>query len=298
VTTQTNSQSGFFILPRAGDVLATSSGLHCFRLEHDGRWANLMLGLRVSGSSVVDGVWGSTDDGIAQPHPYLNLRNIVRGVPYMEMQALKLFEHEGQVYAVLGCPGGRVRVVRPGAYNIGSGSHSIGTVAASSPDLGHGGAALAVRATAFGADIYFGVFTHHAPPLNTQQTSLGDADVLTGAIHQFSFTVGNPGSLSLVRTIELPPNAPGIGARGGFGVMGMCLADVLPDTGDELIVTTIAGDLFVYNTTTWSLLYRTWVAGALGNYNSIIVKDCEPTIPGPEIYVAGSMGIHRFCRRP
>lgn len=86
-------------------------------------------------------------------------------------------------------------------------------------------------------------------------------------------------------------------ARGGFGVMGMCLADVLPDSGDELIVTTIAGDLFVYNTTSWNLLYRTWVAGALGSYNSIIVKDCEPTIPGPEIYIAGSLGIHRFCRR-
>lgn len=209
----------------------------------------------------------------------------------MDMESLRLFQHQGQLYAAVGCPGGRVRIIRPGGYNTGSGAHAIGSVVANSEDLGHGGCALAVMPTTTGADIYLGTFTQHPPLLNPNQP-LGDADVLTGSVRKLLFTAAT-GSLTLAQSLVLSPTGTD---RGGFGVVGLCLADLLPAVpGVELIVTTVAGDLFVYDVSTspWTQLFRTWVPGSLGCYNSILVRDLDQDSI-PELYVASSMGIYRF----
>jgi len=96
-------------------------------------------------------------------------------------------------------------------------------------------------------------------------------------------------------TIDLHPSAAN--PRGGYGVAGLLIDDLLPGTsypGDELIVTTLSGDLFVYSLS-GTLLFHTFVPGALGMYNSIIAKDLNGDHT-KELYIAGSYGLFRFVQ--
>jgi hypothetical protein len=79
---------------------------------------------------------------------------------------------------------------------------------------------------------------------------------------------------------------------------GICVADLLPDTGqpeDEVIVTTLAGDIFVLDANTLATKWRTHVPGAAGFYNSIKVTDHNNDFK-MELYVAGSFGVWRFTQ--
>ncbi|MCB9882907.1 MAG: hypothetical protein H6834_14065 [Planctomycetes bacterium] len=100
----------------------------------------------------------------------------------------------------------------------------------------------------------------------------------------------------------------------GVGVYGLAIADLDPTTTQpEVVVATLEGDFFVYETTSLSSgpelidppLYHERFIGAVGAYNSIRVADLvtytagSPT-PSPgsdgkkEVYFAGSSGLRRL----
>ncbi len=93
---------------------------------------------------------------------------------------------------------------------------------------------------------------------------------------------------------------PGLGTRGGYGVVGLCVADLFVEPpgqeSDELIVTTIAGDVLVFNANSLGqLLWRSHVPGSAGFFNSIRVVNTNPTSDNlKELYIAGSFGLWRF----
>jgi hypothetical protein len=93
--------------------------------------------------------------------------------------------------------------------------------------------------------------------------------------------------------------------RGGFCVSGLAVGDLLTGlehAGDELVATTLAGDLFVFGLGSSEIVaapkFRTWVPGAIGAYNSILIADLDMDVGTPELYVAGSMGIWKWRIKP
>ena len=84
--------------------------------------------------------------------------------------------------------------------------------------------------------------------------------------------------------------------RGGYGVVGLCVGDLLPEQGppeDELVVCTLAGDVIVLDADTLAERWRTHVPGAAGFYNSARIADLDSD-GKRELYVAGSFGMWRF----
>jgi len=71
--------------------------------------------------------------------------------------------------------------------------------------------------------------------------------------------------------------------------------------GEELIACTLAGAIFIYPigpvTGALGQPWRTYVPGAVGFYNSILVADLDGDLFN-ELYVAGSYGLWRFHREP
>jgi hypothetical protein len=186
--------------------------------------------------------------------------------------------------------------MEPGTVN----QRSIGTLKARSRDLGHGGAALAVRVNGSDVDLYFGVLARHAHR-GTFPGPLDDQGVLTGGIGKFRYTESSgAGNLAELAWVDLEPSSGGLaGSRGGYGVMGMTIGDIVGTTDEELVVSTLAGDLFVFDLSTFpsAPVYRTWVPGGLGLYNSMVIADLDGVAPGPELQVASSLGIRKW-RRP
>ncbi len=86
------------------------------------------------------------------------------------------------------------------------------------------------------------------------------------------------------------PCAPTVSA-----VVGMVLGDLLPASGDELVVSTLSGDVIVYSADTMTELWRTHVHGAVGCYNSLRIEDLDDD-GHMELYVAGSSGLRRLVR--
>jgi hypothetical protein len=161
-----------------------------------------------------------------------------------------------------------------------------------SDDFGHGACALAVRENAVGhnLDIFTGTFYGHPSRGNYPAAPLADNQVLAGMVRHLQWAPGS--GFTTIQTIDLHPSAQD--PRGGFGVTGLLVDDLInSNAGDELVVTTIEGDLFVYSVNTGALLYRTWVPGALGFYNSIIAADLNNN-GTKELYLAGSYGLYRF----
>jgi len=209
--------------------------------------------------------WSSNSNGIADHLAYHDLRNSIEIFAAMDLQALKAVDLGGQTFLILACPGGRVRVLQPGAMTQGSVPHSLGSLVSSSDDFGTGGCALAtkVNQTAGTVTIAVGTMYDHAPRNTYPAQPLQDNEVLAGAVR--ILTMNNNGQLTSPSvTIDLHPSAAN--PRGGYGVAGLLIDDLLPGTsypGDELIVTTLSGDLFVYSLS-GTLLFHTFVPGALG----------------------------------
>lgn len=217
---------------------------------------------------------------------------------------------------VVARPGGRVRVVQPGAWRSDDNTpHAIGPGSPpsqhpqKSPDLGHGGAALAVRVEAGGdVRIWVGTTSGHTPRpagYDSATGSLQDGEVAAGGMHRLTWS--SAGGLSAVQqslTTHPTPADP----RGAWGIAGMrIVGDLLPEASgpplDELVVGTWSGDLFVYTilpNADLSLVWRTHVPGAVGVYNAIHAADLAGGAAGgdgrPELYVAGSLGLWRFTR--
>jgi hypothetical protein len=205
----------------------------------------------------------------------------------------------------LGCPGGRVRVIRPGGWRTDvSNLHQLGIFNAgdSTGDLGSGGCALAIRPEGTGGGqflrIWFGTLQH--PDLRPQNYTsdagtLADPEVSAGAVHVMTWapgtgfsTAGTPAPTLMHPTASEP--------RGASGVVGMLLADLLAASpGDELIVGTLSGEVIVYTANTMAELWRDRVPGAAGCYNSILAEDLDGD-GLKELYVAGSLGLWRFVQ--
>jgi hypothetical protein len=169
----------------------------------------------------------------------------------------------------------------------------------STQDFGLGGAALAVRVEGPAGNetvrIWLGtLYEHTARP--AQYTVVGgtlaDTEVAAPAVHMFTWRPGQ--GFSAPQSTPLHPTSSD--PRGAYGVVGMCLADVLlgdPYTGDELIVGTLSGDLIVYAASTMVEHWRTHMPGDIGHYNSILAEDLDND-GKKELYVAGSYGLRRF----
>ncbi|GAB4139895.1 MAG: hypothetical protein Fur0037_06260 [Planctomycetota bacterium] len=301
---------GFAMLPRTGDLLVDGTQSHLFWWSDPplgsgvGPWGNLAQGMRLAGapgSRTADGIWASTDDTeqTGGRHAYLDLRNVTQEIPSLEQESLRVVKDPAtqQLYVILGCPGGRVRVVRPGSYRVGSSAgHGLGQIVASSGDYGHGGSALAVEPGVDGVDIYFGVVVRNATVAGSYPTSsLGDTEVMTGRVVKFRFSFAT-NALTETWVRDLEPSAAD--PRGGYGVVGLYVDELFVDplhpAEKEVVVTTLAGDVFVLSESN-ALLFRASVPGAAGFYNSILARDLD--LDGrKELYIAGSMGLHRFVR--
>jgi hypothetical protein len=266
-------------------------------------WCNSVEGVRLA-NGAIDGVWASTD-GYSGSAPqtdvlHFTLRAPDPGWPIMDMQSLRLASLSSGTVAVLGCPGGRVRVISGRGYRVdNSNAHARGTMQTSPTDLGHGGVALAVRPEGSGSNelvrIWFGTSYGHAPLPAAYATSgsLQDSEVLCGGIHTMTWSASS--GFSGATTVSLRPGSP---AGSGFGVVGLAVANLLPESvhaGEELIATTLSGDLLIFEPmlTSSTPIWRTNVTGSIGCYNSIIVDDLDGD-GLQELYLAGSQGIWRF----
>lgn len=198
-----------------------------------------------------------------------------------------------QVAVVLGCPGGRIRVIQPGAMRVDDTTyHQLG-VMDSTQDFGYGGGALAVRPEASGAlSIWFGTVSN--PARRTAiPTVLDDTSVATGAIHRVTWSLASGFSVAATSKV-LYPSTPGA-PRGGYGVVGLAIGNIIggPQSADEIVVGTVGGEILVLDENLGNVLWRANVPGAAGMYNAIHLEDLD--IDGvKELYVSGSFGIWRF----
>lgn len=274
-------------------------------------WANLLQGLQgglSSGGTSWDiaNLWASTGysalSGPANHLPYHDLRSFVPFVPMMSDQAVCAFHLPGGGEAlVLGCPGGRVRVLQPGAWGAPGQGHALGSLVESG-DFGYGGGALAARQEANGSlRIWLGTVYGPTPrPMAyasaaTAGQGLLDGEVATGSVHRLTWS---PGATQVTEVVSRSL-APSATSRGGYGVVGLCVADLIPEPVgqqvDELIVTALAGDVFVLNADTLTELWHANVPGGVGFHNAIRVADLDGDA-FQELYVAGSYGIWRFTQ--
>ncbi len=269
-----------------------------------GQWGNLVQGLHARPSGEIDGLWASTATS-TDKCPHHRMRSFNGDTLSINQQAIAAVNLEANTTGlILGCPGGRIRACKPGAMRTNdTTAHDIGSLASTPDDLGLGVSALAVRHEVVGTTpqvrIWFGTIAHPDPqPAGyTQPTSgLGDADVGVGAVHQVVWIPSNLpaqqfGPVSHTRTMNPTPSA----SRGASAVVGMALGNLLPTSGDELVVSTLSGDVIIYSADTMTELWRTHVHGAVGCYNSIRIEDLDND-GQVELYVAGSSGLWRFVR--
>ena len=109
----------------------------------------------------------------------------------------------------------------------------------------------------------------------------------------------HPGDTHMQLQTSLAPY-PTSGDGGAYGVVGMKIGDVVRTVaGDELVVTTLSGDVIVYNIDPPSSAlvekWRSHVHGAAGCYNSIAIENLNDG-GSDEPYVAGSLGLWRFTQ--
>jgi len=303
---------GFAIHRRPGAVLRRSADIAQFWFWSGrgaltgtaGDWGNVVEAIELDlATDRVTGSWatvGEHDAAGIEPCPHHDLRSITTSVPIMNQQALSAhLLPNGEPVVFLGCPGGRVRALRPGAFRPNDQTfHQIGATPDKSEDLGFGGGALAVRMDPSGqATIYFGTIARPAgrPASLLPTGALDDGAVVTGAVHKMTWTSSS--GFSSATTVDLPPNMPGH-LRGGYGVVGLHVADLLEEaipgapSQDEVIVTTAAGDILVFDSSLSQLRWSASVPGGAGFFNSIrVLPDSDGT---KALYVSGSFGIWRF----
>jgi hypothetical protein len=288
-----------------------------------GSWGNLVEGLRIQAGGEIDGMWASVDEPTGGQDPsdparfdrcaYHNLRSWPTGIPVMAQQSVRVVPLAFGPYApssyvtavVLGCPGGRVRVVEPGHWRtIDSPGHTRGTVD-ESPDFGFGGSALAVRhevdAGSNSEKIVIWLGTAVDPPkrpaaYTEPSGQLQFDEVAAGAVVRMEWVPGAGSGFQNVGTPVVFHPTPT--DRGGWGVLGLCETDLESAAfpGRQLIVGTASGDLFVLHAETMAVQHRVHVDGAIGFYNSIVATDLNND-GLEEVYVAGSKGLWRFTQQ-
>ncbi len=293
---------GFAVHPLGGSVLDRTQpvGREAWFWSAREGWGNLLQGFRFDTSSWgVTGIWASTSEynvSNSDKCAYHEMRSLITHTPALSQQSIRAVElSTGDIALVLGCPGGRIRVVRPGEMRTGNDGeyHDIGTLESTPTDFGLGGSALDVRAETNGSlTIWTGtLYGPCAPPADyTNPTgSLNDNEVAAGTVHRLTWTPGYGFSLPSSKELYKGGSLP----RGGYGVVGLKLANLLPAPGSEVIVCTLAGDIIVMDEGLNTVLWTAHLPGSAGFYNSIHVQDLDnDTVP--ELYVSGSFGLWRF----
>jgi hypothetical protein len=265
-------------------------------------WGDVVEAMRVTTSSwSIDGLWASTGmAGVTKPGPaslvpWHNLRSFTSSTTIMTQQAIQpVVLPGGQVAVILGCPGGRVRVIQPGAMLSPSvASHGLGSLQ-STADLGYGGCALATRNEGSSVRIWFGTLYGQArrpQTYNSSTATLGHGEVATGTVYTCTWS---PSGFTALASMPLEPF--GITTRGGHAVVGLAVGDIIPSAthaGDELVVGTLGGDLVFLDPVTLAYVWHTHVPGSIGHFNSIRIANLDND-PYAELYASGSLGIWRF----
>ena len=308
---------GFMLHPAGGTALVNGGGVEIWHWTALGpgrdlsgtvemqQWCNLVQAIRVNPAGLIDGVWASTAEA-AVGNQHWKLRSHSRDSVTITQQAIAAVGLQGGGAAVvLGCPGGRVRVLVPGAMRVDQQTpHVLGGPAASTDDLGIGVSALAVRHfIGSGVDqleIWFG--TTASPDKRPSQyglsgAALDSASLGAGALHKVTWSLGT--GFSAVDSWLMQPSLAN--PRGASAVVGLLVGDVVQEppltpAEDELVVATLSGDIIVYKATTMTEIMRTWVPGGVGCYNGLRLANLGGG-GGNELYVAGSCGLWRFVQQ-
>ena len=274
---------------------------------------NLIQGASVTATDIVNS-WYSTKNisgTQSSPPPYgrsstegKDLRNLVPGAATYNLQSIRLGRDDVGPLIVAGTPGGGVTLLRPGnPHDQAAPNADFGTILWESLDPsparddGFGCMALAVRqapqSNPQAIDIFQGATMSYPDP----GAAVGQpGHAIVGSIRWMRWQGGAmtniSGPIFLDRTVS-----PG-GQRDGALVSGLAVGDILDTvSGDELVVTTLAGDLYVFQLTTNSIvtpaIVHTWVPGALGAFNGIVIDDLDWDLR-KELYVAGTQGIWKW----
>jgi len=124
--------------------------------------------------------------------------------------------------------------------------------------------------------------------------ALTDGEVSAGKVYLMEWSPGNP--ITVLAGRSLRPSTSTGNARGASAVVGLKVGDVLQGSaypGEELVATTLSGEIIIYNAFSLMEIWRTHVTGAAGMFNSILVEDLNHDGVN-ELYVGGSWGIWRF----
>ena len=287
-------------------------------------WPNRVQGMWLDRNGVSTTIlsWWSSAGGLAVPtapnttvtgvvgHDLRNQAN--QQFPISDAGALRLFQDpvSQAVCMAVGTVGGRLMVLQAGAgpTDIGGTPKQLDATTNDVLDFGTGGTALAT-ATRGGAsdlvDLYFGVMAHYvaSTKFSGAQAPSTPADDITAAIvhveyqGQASFGAAQLHQKQILRLDGGAPNRPKV-----FGVCGIVVGEIVPgNAGEEIVVGALDGHLLVYerlaNGDFGALLYNHQVAGAVGMHNGFVIKDLDPTAPGNELYVAGSLGLWKWVRQ-
>jgi hypothetical protein len=292
---------------------------------------NLMLGMDLDATTALanwystaptspSGPAGSPDYGRSQSQ-CKDFRNGAKEADLSSnnLQSLRVVDYYGEPLIVASTPGGSVVLVRPGTApgsNLGAILWDSNSPNGHAWDDGYGAMALAVRkATGFDPmlsrmtarsatqlewlDIFVGLTFAHRDPSGVGP---GSPNPMVGAIRWLRWDGNFMQEMGPLLTLDASMDPA---QRGGFCVSGLAVGDLLTGLehpGDELVATTLAGDLFVFGLASSQIVatpkFRTWVPGALGAYNSIEIADIDADVGTPELYVAGSMGIWKWRRKP
>ncbi|MBI5853102.1 MAG: hypothetical protein HZB39_18990 [Planctomycetes bacterium] len=328
---------GFAALVASGDVLESGSPvagatrqIHCWGGDFDA-FSNMVQGVYLDGTQVLDNWYSSKPGPTAWVEPSYppsqgwhgrssgdgkDLRNEVRqfSAPH-NLQSLRIGQDAHGPVVVGSTPGGSVVLLRPGHSAGQQTNQDYGTVLWDSADPstpadeGMFAMGLALRPVPNdpnqALDIFLGVgITHLDPgPWHAAQPGPGN---LTGGIAWYRWvgSAWGTGSMTRMGLLHLDAStANAIGPRGGFHVCGLAVGDVVDDQpGDELVATTMEGDLFVFSIpgsgmlTPANIVWRSWVRGTLGVSNSIVIHDFDNDNKN-ELYIAGSLGIWKW-RQP
>ncbi len=160
------------------------------------------------------------------------------------------------------------------------GSHAPQPIRTQSADYGFGGMALALGD--FTGDGFDEVV--FAPYYDTVDSAGNDATATLRVLtHDGTNFVPH-------LTVPMPTGAGAL----GYAPSGIALHDFTADGVPEIVVTTLTGELFVFDGSSAALLDTEYVEGAVGALNSIVIADLVGADGKAEVYVAGSMGIRRF----
>jgi hypothetical protein len=276
--------------------------------ESGSPWGDLVEGLRFAkrpttaeivgywaSSAWPTGVSASSPPPTASRVPYLEMRSLTTATAVMTSQAARAVRlPNGESVVVLNCPGGRLRSLSSFVVRPDNNTAHGGAVMAPSMDAGFGGSALAVRAEPSGAVTVWSAPLYAPMPRPLQYSNpsgtLGDSEVASSVVRRWTWAGGNF-TPTAVRDLHPAGSDP----RGGYGVTGILVADLLGEPGDEVVVATLGGDLFVFDEGLATLRFRTSVPGSLGVHNGLRALDLDSN-GELELYVSGSFGIWRFLR--